>query len=90
MMSKITGQFHLFMSVIGKTLDDLNNFLNYCILSESELIKSSEITFSSEISKPQFLPINFFSIDNQSTSCGMNCIECQAYKNDWCFGCDFL
>ncbi|MFX1258595.1 MAG: GAF domain-containing protein [Promethearchaeota archaeon] len=90
LISKITGQFHIIMGVVGKSLDDLNRIINYCILTDRNKIKSSDITFASEILKPQFLPFNIFNINNKNTNCGKNCLECEAFRNDHCFGCNFI
>ena len=90
LISRITGQHHVKLGVMGRDMDDLNDFMNYCLLSETQLINSSEVIFASVISKPEFLPLNFFEINNQNTPCGRNCLECDSYINDKCFGCDFL
>jgi DNA-binding Lrp family transcriptional regulator len=90
LISRITGRFHLKMGILGKNIDDLNEFINHCLLVERQLISSSEIIFASDLSKPEFLPLNFFEINNQNTPCGKNCLKCEAYINDRCFGCDFL
>lgn len=90
LMCRITGKYHLNIGVLGKNLDDLNNFFNYCLLSYKADINSSEITFASAISKPSFYPLNIFNIDNKQTNCGKNCEACKAFSNDWCIGCDIL
>jgi len=90
LISKIAGQYHLKIGVIGRNMDDLNDFMNYCLLADTKLINSSEITFSSEISKPEFFPLYFFEINNKNTPCSKNCLECDSFINEKCYGCDFL
>ncbi|MFX1554026.1 MAG: GAF domain-containing protein [Promethearchaeota archaeon] len=90
LISRITGQFHIKLGVIGKSMEDINYFINHCLLSERELINSSEIIFASDVSKPEFLPLKLFDIDNQNTPCGKNCLLCDPYIEEKCFGCDFL
>jgi DNA-binding Lrp family transcriptional regulator len=90
MISRITGHFHLKFGVFGKDIDDLNSFINYCLVDDRKLISSTEITFTSDFSKPEFIPINLFDINNQDTPCGKNCLKCEAYIGERCFGCDFL
>ncbi len=91
LMSRITtGQYHIIFGIIGRNIDDLNDFINYCLLADRNIIESSEIVFASDISKPEFLPLNFYEINNKNTPCGRNCLECDSYINQRCFGCDFL
>jgi DNA-binding Lrp family transcriptional regulator len=90
LISKITGQYHIKIGIIGKNIDDLNDFMNYCLLADTQSINSSEVVFASDVLKPEFIPLNFFEIDNQNTPCGRNCLECDSYINEKCFGCDFL
>ncbi len=90
MISRTTGQYHIKLGIIGNSIDDLNSFINYCLLTDKKLINSTEIVFASDLTKPEFLPINLFNINNQDTPCGKNCIKCEAYINERCFGCDFL
>ncbi|MFX1599849.1 MAG: hypothetical protein ACFFB6_04565, partial [Promethearchaeota archaeon] len=90
LISRVTGQYHIKLGIIGKNIDDLNDFVNYCFLTDRQLINSSEIIFASDISKPEFLPLNFFDIDNQNTPCGRNCLDCDSFIHERCFGCDFL
>ncbi|MFX1312427.1 MAG: GAF domain-containing protein [Promethearchaeota archaeon] len=90
LISRITGQFHIKLGILGKDMNDLNDFVNHCLLADRQMINSSEIVFASDISKPVFLPINFFEIDNENTPCGKNCLECESYINKRCYGCSFL
>jgi len=90
LISRLTGQYHLILGILGKNIDDLNGFLNYCVLAKKDEIQSSEITFASDVSKPQYMPLNIFNIDNKHTGCGKKCTSCNAYSKQWCFGCDFL
>jgi DNA-binding Lrp family transcriptional regulator len=90
LISKITGQYHLKIGIIGRNMDDLNDFMNYCLLANTHLINFSEVVFASDISKPRFVPLDFFEINNENTPCGRNCLECDSYISDKCFGCDFL
>ncbi|MFX0037789.1 MAG: GAF domain-containing protein [Candidatus Heimdallarchaeota archaeon] len=90
LLSRITGRYHLKIGIIGRNIDDLNDFLNYCLLADTQLINLSEVIFASDISKPDFIPLDFFEINNQNTPCGKNCVDCDSYINDKCFGCDFL
>ena len=87
---KLTGQYHLSIGVMGRSMEDLNQFINFCLLAEREKIKSSDITFASELTKPQYLPLNFFIVDIENTKCGRNCRKCDAFNKDMCIGCDFL
>lgn len=90
LISRITGRYHMKLGIIGKNIDDLNLFVNHCLLADRQRIISSEIIFASDISKPEFIPVNFFEIDNQNTPCGKNCLECEPYINEKCYGCVFL
>jgi len=90
LISRLTGQYHLMLGLLGKNLDDLNGFLNYCILSKKDEIQTSEIIFATDVKKPQYLPLNVFNIDINHTGCGKDCKSCNAFTNKWCFGCDFL
>ncbi|MEE9376914.1 MAG: hypothetical protein V3V33_02640 [Candidatus Lokiarchaeia archaeon] len=89
-ISRITGQYHIKFGIIGKSIDDLNSFINYCLLTDKKLIRSTEIIFAPDLTKPEFLPINLFDVHNQDTPCGRNCLNCEAYISERCFGCDFL
>ena len=90
LISKITGQYHLKIGIIGRNIDDLNDFTNYCLLADTQLINLSEVIFASDVSKPEFIPLNFYEINIQNTPCGRNCLECDSYINEKCVGCDFL
>lgn len=90
LISRLTGKHHLMLGVLGKDLDDLNGFLNYCIFAKKEEIQTSDITFATGLNKPQFMPLDIFNIDIHKTGCGKNCTSCNAYSKQWCFGCDFL
>jgi DNA-binding Lrp family transcriptional regulator len=90
MISRITGHYHVKFGIIGKSVDDLNSFINNCLLIDREKINSTDITFASDLSKPEFFPINLFNIKNEDTPCSRNCLECEAYMSERCFGCDFL
>jgi DNA-binding Lrp family transcriptional regulator len=87
---RVSGDFHLILGIVGKDLEDLNNFINCCLLSDSDNIKSSSITFSSEMFKPSYIPINLFDVNIKKTKCGKNCEECESYKKEICLGCVFL
>lgn len=89
-ISRIAGRYHIKLGIIGKSIDDLNSFINYCLLTDKKLINSTEIIFASDLTKPEFLPINLFEVSNQDTPCGRNCLTCEAYVSERCFGCDFL
>lgn len=90
LISRITGNYHIKMGIVGKDIDDLNNFFNHCLISDKQQINSSEIIFASDFSKPSFIPLNFFEIDNQNTPCGKNCLECEPYIKERCCGCGIL
>ncbi|UCD00519.1 MAG: GAF domain-containing protein [Promethearchaeota archaeon] len=90
LISRITGQYYIKLGIIGRNMDDLNEFINHCLLADTQLISLSEVIFASDISKPEFLPLTFFEINNQNTPCGKSCLECDSYINKRCFGCDFL
>ncbi|MFX0034646.1 MAG: GAF domain-containing protein [Candidatus Hermodarchaeota archaeon] len=90
LISRITGRFHLKFGIIGRNIDDLNSFINYCLLVDKNQINSTEIIFASDLSKPEFFPINLFDIDNRDTPCGRNCLRCEAYSNERCYGCNFF
>ena len=89
-ISRMTGRYHVKLGIIGKSINDLNAFINFCLLTDRKLINSAEITFASDLSKPEYFPINFVDIQIEDTPCGRNCLECEAYVSERCFGCSLF
>lgn len=89
-ISKMTGEFHLLLGIIGKNLKDLNGFINSCFLTDSDPIKKSSIIFSSENIKPNFISINLFDRNLINSNCEKKCSNCVSHQKELCNGCFFF
>ena len=90
LISKLTGEFHLLLGIIGKNLKDLNGFINSCFLTNSDAIKESSIIFSSENIKPNFNPVNLFDRNLVNSNCEKKCSDCVSLRKELCKGCVFF
>lgn len=89
-ITKLTGEFHLLIGIIGKNLKDLNDFINCCFLSNSDPINKSSTIFSSESIKPDFISVNIFDQNFINSNCVKNCNDCVSYQKELCKGCVFF
>ena len=81
---KLTGDFHIMMAIAGKDIEDINNFINFCLISDTTLIKSSSTMFSTEKVKPNFIPVDITECNNKNTLCGSSCLNCESSQKDVC------
>ncbi len=87
MMSKITGQFHIIICVMGMSLAGISNFVNQRILEDKKQIKFSSMVFASEMIKPQFFPLKIVGDFYENIYLDKTC---KAFSNKLCSGCNVL
>ncbi len=87
MISKITGQFHIIICVMGMSLAEINDFVNQRILEDKKQIKSSSTVFASELIKPQFFPLKIVGDFYENIYLNKTC---KAFSKNLCNGCNIL
>ncbi|MHA1489429.1 MAG: GAF domain-containing protein [Promethearchaeota archaeon] len=62
LLAKITGRYHLILSLVGRNLEDINDCINNCeLIRKNDIdIKNSEFLFASKIIIPKYIPLDFF------------------------------
>ncbi|MHA1915459.1 MAG: hypothetical protein ACW97V_13945 [Promethearchaeota archaeon] len=87
LLAPVTGQYHLIIGVLGHTIDDLRDYINFCGPTNKLGIIHSEIIFSSRLITPKFIPVNLFSGKSREYKCANVCEECQSLLEGKCNGC---
>ena len=88
LLAQVTGQYNLIMGVVGKNLDVLHRYVNYCGPTNKKGLLHSALLFGSDFILPKYLPLNLFSDKSNESNCGNICADCEAYLDGRCNGCD--
>ena len=87
LLAQITGQYNVLMGIAGQSMDVLHRYINYCGPTNKEGILHSQVLFGSNITIPEYLPINLFNKFSQEGKCGNICKNCEAFLDASCNGC---
>ncbi|MFX1344542.1 MAG: Lrp/AsnC family transcriptional regulator [Promethearchaeota archaeon] len=87
LLAQLTGQYNLIMGIIGKSVDILHRYLNYCGPTNKKGILHSASIFVSDFILPKYIPINLYSEESHENNCGNVCRKCAAYLDGKCYGC---
>lgn len=87
LLANVSGQYNLIFGVLGRDVDDLRRYLNFCGPTNKQGILHSASIFVSDLIIPKFLPLNLFSKESQESNCGNICKKCAAFLDGKCRGC---
>ena len=88
LLAQVTGQYNLIMGVVGKSVDVLHRYVNYCGPTNKKGLLHSALLFGSDFILPKYVPLNLFSDKSNESNCGNICVDCEAYLDGRCNGCD--
>ncbi|MFW9895404.1 MAG: Lrp/AsnC family transcriptional regulator [Candidatus Thorarchaeota archaeon] len=87
LLANVSGQYNLIFGVVGRDVDDLRRYLNYCGPTNKKGILHSASIFVSNLIIPKFLPLDPFSGKSEEHRCGNICKACDAFLDGKCGGC---
>jgi DNA-binding Lrp family transcriptional regulator len=87
LFAHISGQYNLIFGVVGRSLEALHRYMNYCGPTNKKGVLHSAVIYVTNMVVPEYLPLNIFKCISNEEKCGNICAECAPYLNGKCNGC---
>jgi len=87
LLSQVNGRYNLIMGILGRDIEVLHRFINYCGPTNKDGVLHSDVLFVSEFKVPEYIPSNLFTPESRECDCGNICKNCEAFLARECDGC---
>lgn len=87
-LSPMMGGHNLIAIMACEDASSMNQIINVCSFRNHPAVRRSEVYICDSPILPQFFNLPIIMENNKEISqCGINCIECEKFKNEKCVGC---